>query len=521
MDKPICRFIDTGTLTAAENMALDELLLELRGKNKIPDTIRLLQFNPPAALVGFHQAVDQEIRVDYCKKMKIDINRRITGGGAIYFDKSQIGWEIIGDKKNFGCELANSRFFEKLSLPIINMLKKLGINARFRGRNDIEVSGRKISGTGGAEYNNAFLFQGTLLVDFDVDSMLRALRIPIEKLKRHEIDSLKERVTCLAWELGYIPDISMLKDMIKKSFQEVFDFHFVETRLSAMEMNLLENYAKKFVSEKWVNRVCLPISEQPTLWQARYTRAGKIKIFFVVNLRRKRLQYTIITGDFFAYPREAIFNLEALLKDLPLEKEAIAQKITDYFKEVKTIMIPGLELKDFLIMVDGLFEKLKLIEYGIPNRFVNHIFLVNGTFKEIIAKRPNHLLLPYCAKSTDCKFRYQDACTLCNSCSTGRAYELAQRYKLNPVTITSFESLIKNLKKLKKLSAPAYIGCCCEQFYIKHQRDFETSGLPAILLNINNDTCYDLGKASFAYKGQFESQTDLNINLLKVVLDAL
>ncbi len=520
MSARTCRFIDTGVLTATENMALDELLLELRGKNQIPDTIRLLQFTPAAVLVGFHQAVEQEVRTAYCKRMGIDINRRITGGGTIYFDKSQIGWEIIGDKKNFGCELPNARFFERLSLPIINMLKKLGIDAKFRGRNDIEVSGRKISGTGGAEYNNAFLFQGTLLIDFDVDNMLRALRIPIEKLKKHEIDSLKERVTCLAWELGYTPDTAIIKRMIKESFQEFFNCQLIETGLSDMELGLLGQYVKKLNSDEWINKVRLPLLEQPTLWQARYTKAGKIKIFFIVNLRRRRLQYTIITGDFFAFPREAIFNLEALLKDLPLEKEIITGIITEYFKE-KSGIIPGIELKDFLIMVNGLFEKFKLMEYDIPVRFVNHLFLVNGTFEEIIARKPNHLLLPYCAKSTDCRYRYLNECTLCDECSTGEAYRLAQKFKLNPITITSFEDLMKNLRRLKKINAPAYIGCCCEQFYVKHQREFEASGIPAILLNISDETCYDLGKASFAYKGQFESQTHLNINLLKKVLYAL
>lgn len=520
MDKPICRFIDTGTLTAAENMALDGLLLELRGKNEISDTIRLLQFNPPAVLVGFHQAVEQEIRIEYCKKMGIDINRRITGGGAIYFDKSQIGWEIIGSKKNFGCEYANTKFFEKLSLPIINMLNKLGINARFRGRNDIEVSGRKISGTGGTEYNGAFLFQGTLLVDFDVDKMLRALRVPIEKLKRHEIDSLKERVTCIAWELGYKPNTTMLKKMIQESFQEVFNCKLVETGLSDMESNLLGEYVKKFCSEEWINKIRLPLSEQPTLCQVRNIHAGKIKMFFVINLKRKRLQYTIISGDFFSYPKDAIFNLEALLKDLPLEKEMISRIITEYFERNKP-KNPGIELSDFLIMVDGLFEKLKFTEYKIPTRFFNDIFLVNGTFEKIIAKRPNHLLLPYCAKSTECQYRHLNGCSLCNKCSTGEAYRLAQKFGLNPVTITSFEDLIKNLRRLKEMNAPGYIGCCCEQFYIKHQKEFEESGLPAILLNISNETCYDLGKTSFAYKGQFESETNLNIELLKSVLYVL
>ena len=47
------RVIDTGHLGAAENMALDESILEAREEDKIPDTIRFLSFNPHAALVGW------------------------------------------------------------------------------------------------------------------------------------------------------------------------------------------------------------------------------------------------------------------------------------------------------------------------------------------------------------------------------------------------------------------------------------------------------------------------------------
>ncbi|NQU14375.1 MAG: lipoate--protein ligase, partial [Desulfobacteraceae bacterium] len=79
------RLLDTGKRTAAENMCLDETILEARGKGVVPNTFRFLQFQPHCCLVGFHQSVEQEIREDYCTRKRIHINRRITGGGTIYF----------------------------------------------------------------------------------------------------------------------------------------------------------------------------------------------------------------------------------------------------------------------------------------------------------------------------------------------------------------------------------------------------------------------------------------------------
>jgi lipoate-protein ligase A len=110
---------------------------------------------------------------------------------------------------------------------------------------------------------------------------------------------------------------------------------------------------------------------------------------------------------------------------------------------------------------------------------------------------------------------------MCKECTVGDAYRLAFETNMKPITITSFEDLITTLKELKRIKAPAYIGCCCEQFFTKHQDAFESAGIPAILLDINNETCYDLGKAAFAYRGEFESQTSLNLKLLKKVLDGI
>ena len=87
-------------------------------------------------------------------------------------------------------------------------------------------------------------------------------------------------------------------------------------------------------------------------------------------------------------------------------------------------------------------------------------------------------------------------------------------------TILNFEDLIKTLNDFRKKGISAYIGSCCEAFYTKHLEDFERSGVSAILVDIDNTTCYDLGKEHEAYKGSFESQTDVNIDLLKKVLDA-
>ena len=93
--------------------------------------------------------------------------------------------------------------------------------------------------------------------------------------------------------------------------------------------------------------------------------------------------------------------------------------------------------------------------------------------------------------------------------------------RMKPICIISFEDLRAELVKMKQAGVPAFIGCCCEPFFTKHFDDFKDAGIPGILLDIDNTTCYELDQAKAAYAGEFESQTSVNIDLLETVLSAM
>ncbi len=220
------RIIDTGLLSGAENMAWDEALLTARVQGIIPDTLRYLRFSPAVALVGYHQAVAEEIRLDYRQQEGIEINRRITGGGAIFFDEGQLGWELIASRKSISLGLTMEEITEALCRAAVRGLRTLGLEARFRPRNDIEIQGRKISGTGAAFEGDAFLFQGTLLIDFHLEHLIKALRIPTEKLNHKELTSARERVTSLKEQLGKRPPLEKVKKALEKGFSDELGFGF-------------------------------------------------------------------------------------------------------------------------------------------------------------------------------------------------------------------------------------------------------------------------------------------------------
>jgi len=506
-------------MSAAENMALDDALVELKGRGKTPDTLHFLQFSPRAVLTGFHQSIAEEVRASYCRTNGIDINRRITGGGAIFFDENQLGWEVVCDKAFFNVKLPTRGLFEALCRPVIHALRELGLKAEFRPRNDIEINGRKISGTGGTESGNAFLFQGTMLVDFDVDTMLRSLKIPIEKLKAKEIDSVKERVTCLKWELGHTPPLDRIKKAIQAGFEHELGISLESGPLTASENKLFQAKLPHYRSPEWINQVQPKVRGRAVIQAAYKSEAGMVRITLVVNLPGKRIKEIYITGDFLSFPPRALYDMEARLRGLRLDRRRLHEVVKGFFDR-KKIVIPGMTYLDFVKPLDQALEKIEISKAGIPLEFCNQISLSNGTFEEITAKKPSVLLLPYCSKNTDCDLRYQKGCRMCGECTIGPAWHLGINRNLKTICITSFEDLVAELMKMKATKVPAFIGCCCQPFFIKHADDFERIGLPGIFLNIDNTTCYELDQAREAYAGRFESQTRLNLDLLHSVLDA-
>lgn len=509
------RLLDTPPCPAARNMALDDTILTAHSRGLVPSTLRFLIFEPHCTLVGYHQAVEQEIRVEYCREHGIDINRRLTGGGGLYWDGGALGWEIYAPQGHPAIARDVEAMYEQLCTAAVRALATLSVTAAFRPKNDIEVDGRKISGTGGTSLGGSFMFQGSLLVDFDVNTMLRALRIPTEKLKDKEIESVKERVTCLRWLLDRTPPLDEVKAALVDSFAHELGVRFQPAGLTPAEEELLAARLPVFESEEWIygpRRLLHDHREMRALYKS---VGGLIRVSLVVDARGRRLHSVLITGDFFAYPRRAIFDLEAALKNAPAEIGAIDTIVRQFFS-THQVQIPGVSPDDLVYTMAQALDKQHYTQAGIALDEVNAVFTVGRPLRDIT--RCQVLLLPYCAKLPDCEYRYQEGCIQCGGCSIGEAFALAERYHLTPISIQTYEHLEETLQRCREQGVTAFVGSCCEAFYAKHRDDFERIGLPGILVDVDSSTCYDLGREHDAYVGHFENQTGLKLDLLERVV---
>ena len=80
------RFLNTQAQVGAMNMAIDEAVFESIATQKSISTLRLYGWAPPTISIGYFQSLEEEVDLDSCKKMGVDVVRRITGGGAVFHE---------------------------------------------------------------------------------------------------------------------------------------------------------------------------------------------------------------------------------------------------------------------------------------------------------------------------------------------------------------------------------------------------------------------------------------------------
>lgn len=504
------RLLDTGLRSAAENMALDEAVLEAVAEGTAPDTLRFLRFSRPCVLVGLHQDVEQEVRLSYCLERGVEVNRRITGGGAVYFEPRHLGWEIIARWRDpFPRRV--EELYRFICESVAEGLRGLGVDARYRPMNDIEVRGRKVSGTGGTSRGAAFLFQGTLLTDVDLREMLRCLRIPIKKLSDKEVESLKDRVTTLAWELGEAPSLDAVKSAIVDALSRRLGVSFEAGGLTEAEERLLRELLPRFSSEDWIYAVKVPGG----LFHASVKARGGL-VRAAVSVRGSMIQAAYVTGDFFAHPPSLVSEVEARLKGVPLERGAVEEAVEEAFRSAGGGML-GVEPSFVAAAVTEAAGKVRLTSLGLTPEEADSIIEVLRP-AEYVLPRASHVLLPYCAKPLDCELRWSEGCRLCGRCCFKEVYEEAWRLGFEPLTIISYEHLEDALKAIKRGGGEAWLGSCCEAFYEKHVEDFERIGLPGLIVATEGLTCYDLGLERLAYEGRYEGSSKLKDGMLLKLL---
>lgn len=332
------RVVDTGVRPCREQMAFDQALIDNRQAGRIPDTIRFLQF-PPSVLVGRHQVISHELNLPACRQAGVGIGRRITGGGALYLDEGQFGWELVFDRDTLGINSLGELAREICEAAALG-LSRLGIDARYRPRNDIEVGGRKLCGTGGFFDGSTIFYQGTTLVAMDASKMASLLNIPAAKLAKHGETSATQRVVTLT-ELfgGTPPPIADVKQALLEGFVERLGISPEPGAIDPLEEAVADAiFRDEIGSNEFVYGIDDPTAGPGVLSGSYAGRGGTISAHVrLEGPRRDRIREIMITGDFFVTPPTTVMGLEAALRGISLTE--VGACVDRFFDEAKVELL--------------------------------------------------------------------------------------------------------------------------------------------------------------------------------------
>jgi lipoate-protein ligase A len=236
------RVLETGYNNAALNMAIDEVLIENIGDAPI---LRIYGWRPAAVSIGYFQSIREEVDLEKCSKIGVDVVRRLTGGGAVLHE-TELTYSFI--TKQYPQNIMES--YRWICETIVISIKRLGFDASFVPLNDIVVKGKKVSGSAQTRRKGVLLQHGTLLLGVDVDKMFCVLKVPSEKFKDKIIKDVKERVTSLAGTT-----FEEMASSLKTSFATEFDAKLLADTMSTEEINHANWLAeRKYNSREWNRR---------------------------------------------------------------------------------------------------------------------------------------------------------------------------------------------------------------------------------------------------------------------------
>jgi lipoate---protein ligase len=326
----IYRYIQEKDTSASYGLAADEYLMNYHQKdNAFPATLRLYNYQDYAVLAGRFQDINAEIDIEACKQNGFQYGRRLTGGGAILMGSKQLGICFATSSKFF--EWENIReLYHKFSAPVIHALHKLGIEAKFRSKNDLEVNGKKIAGLGVyVNADGAIQFHTSLLIDLDIIQMLKVLKIPIQKYSdKRKVSSVEQRITTICRELGRDVSRKEVIDTIKQSFAKAFGVEFVSEEFTPKEkqsISLLEQ--KRYLSKDWIFQRS-PQSDM-TGMSLKKTPAGLLRTY--IGLKGETIKSVLITGDFFEQA-DIFTKIESELKWSSMDKDNISMHVKKVFQ---------------------------------------------------------------------------------------------------------------------------------------------------------------------------------------------
>lgn len=310
MDKRVT-YLETGSQDPCYNLAFEEYVL----KNRLEGDYLLLWQNDNTIVIGQNQNAEAEINRAFVEEHGIHVVRRTTGGGAVYHDLGNLNYSFITDAGD-----AERLTMERFTVPIVNALRGLGLQAEASGRNDILVEGRKVSGTAQRLAKNRILHHGTLLFDANPGMVAGALQVDPEKFRSKSAKSVRSRIGNIREFLSTDMDLPAFWEYLKTALA---GDGLVTGALSAEELERVNDLKRsKYDTWEWT----FGRSPKYDMVNKRYWDGGCLEVHAAVE--KGLLTDIAFFGDFLS--RCPLDGLTEALRGCAFRREDVAAVLEQY-----------------------------------------------------------------------------------------------------------------------------------------------------------------------------------------------
>lgn len=308
-------FIDNEGITDPRiNLAIEEYALR-----QLPNDESYLLFyiNEPSIIIGKNQNTLEEINPEYVKENNLHVVRRLSGGGAVYHDLGNLNFSFI--TRDDGNSFHN---FQKFTEPVVEALRKLGVEAALTGRNDIQVGERKISGNAQFATKGRMFSHGTLLFDSEIENVVSALKVNLDKIQSKGIKSIRSRVANIIEFLSEPITMEEFRNKLLASIFSAEESEIPKYKLSEEDwVRILELSEERYQNWDW-NYGKSPKSTVQN--SKRFEGVGTIDVR--LDIEEGHIHDIKIYGDFFG--ASDVAELEETLRGSRYEESAVREQLS-------------------------------------------------------------------------------------------------------------------------------------------------------------------------------------------------
>jgi lipoate-protein ligase A len=196
------------------NLAREAFMLE----NAPPHCgIFYLWQNRKTVVIGRNQNAWKECRVVELENSGGFLARRLSGGGAVFHDGGNLCFTFILPKEDYDVV--------RQTAVLLDALKKLKFDAVMKGRNDLEIDGKKFSGHAYYQGKKNALHHGTFLVNANLSLAQQYLSPSQEKIVSKGVSSVKSRIVNLC-SFNRLLTIEQLSKALIESTENAYGVKF-------------------------------------------------------------------------------------------------------------------------------------------------------------------------------------------------------------------------------------------------------------------------------------------------------